>query len=122
MKVTIKNQIYYLSNSSDAINEITQKLKSFEGEIWIEYTEEIKLCLLLNQERIYLMYLNNEDYWTASDESVKDNSLVEEFILENGQVDEYFLKETLPRKSLFTIIEKFVTNPSNFMEVISYSK
>ncbi len=115
MKILIKDKTYIL-NSKEDIDKIIEKLNSFNGEIWVEYTEESKICILLNATRIYLMYLNDDSSFVVLDKNIDDFNLTEEFILSNGQIDEYPLYQTISRKRLNEIIDMFIKKQDKFIE------
>ncbi len=109
MKILIEDKTYILDSKED-LERMIEKLNSFNGEIWLEYTEESKICILLNSSRIYLMYLNDDSPFVVLDKNIDDFSLTEEFILSNRQIDEYPLYQTISRDILNRVVQTFIVN------------
>lgn len=121
MKILIENKTY-TPNSKEDIDKIIEKLNSLNGEVWVEYTEESKICILLNNSRIYLMYLHNDRSFVVLDKNINNFSLIEEFVLSNGQIDEYPLYQTISREKLNNIIQSFIINQDTFINNFDWIK
>lgn len=121
MKILIENKTY-TPNSREDIDKIIEKLNSLNGEVWVEYTEESKICILLNNSRIYLMYLHNDRSFVVLDKNINNFSLIEEFVLSNGQIDEYPLYQTISREKLNNIIQSFIINQDTFINNFDWIK
>ncbi|WP_291728591.1 hypothetical protein [Bernardetia sp.] len=114
MKIYIENEAYFFNlKTNEGVERLLHQLESFCGELWIEKNEEDKLCILLNETRIYLMYLKENESLVIFQESKKHNHQTEEFTLSNGQLDEYHLYNTLQRNKLEKVIKIFCTLPSS---------
>ncbi len=74
------------------------------AEIWIEGHEKGKLCVLMNNTRVFFMYLkSDESSYLIFDENESED-YNEDFLLSNGQIDEYPKNMTVDREVANDII------------------
>jgi hypothetical protein len=114
MRLTINGQEATVSTAADLSSFWRAVRERQLSEVWLACGEEgPALAMLVNGEHAWLMYLRDQDgdpglssrnpeYAGSSDELL-------EFMLANGQRDEYPIAWTLPLEQAMAVCEYFVT-------------
>ena len=110
MQITVNGRSTNISRGED-LQEIMQQIFTEEyHEIWLSGHQESQLCVMLNQNSAFAMYLKyGGDQGFRTHSSVYNLSKeVEEFRLANGQVDIYPKGWLLKKEQAKGIIETYV--------------
>lgn len=94
----------------EEIREAFSKTNQYK-EIWAETTDGQSTCVLINGDSGWLMYLRNVGDPGFSSRNPKydgTEDTTQDYILNNGQLDEYPLSWTLPTHELLQAMEFFV--------------
>jgi hypothetical protein len=100
-------------------NGIADTLSLIEkGEIWMEGHDEKKICVLLNESRAFVMYLpdNGGDSYSVVDKDEPEDEF-EEFVLSNGQEDEYPKTMTVDKDTMIKILEHYYKTGNQYQGV-----
>jgi len=90
IKFSINNTDFELKTEQSLNEKLTILKKNKFNEIWISGFAKSSLTVLTNSKKAFLMYLRNEDdagFNSVSSENETDESM--DFLLSNGQMDEY---------------------------------
>lgn len=103
----IENQIETL----DELSEWFESIDSTENvEAWIVSTEETSLCMLKNVKDVFLMYLRYPGDVGFVSGSQDVESEMTEFLLANGQTDEYPLSWCIDKEMAYKAMVYFFVN------------
>jgi hypothetical protein len=111
VKVTVNDAEWWVRTSAEAGMLIRARRSRPHCEIWLNAPDESALCLLINGEVGWLMYLREEgDSGFSSRNPLYDgpDDSVIEYHLANGQIDEYPAAWALPFEELVRAAGHFV--------------
>jgi len=92
-------------------SEYLDQIDSTENvEAWIMSSSESSLCLLKKQDYTFLMYLRFPTDSGFVSDSQSNNSNSVEFIMANGQVDEYPLSWCIDKEWAYKALAYFYVN------------
>lgn len=108
--------ILFINDVEEAVNSIeslSKRLASIQDiftEIWLEESDGPSIACFKNDDRCFLMYLResgDSGFTTRSQENIENGENKIEFILSNGQRDEYPVSWTIPYSDGRKAIEYF---------------
>jgi hypothetical protein len=89
--------------------------KSQYAEVWIDHGNFPIMCALINGDRGWLMFLRYDGdggFSSRASDYLGPKDAVADYMLSNGQRDEYPVSWTLPVDSIYRALECFAANKS----------
>jgi hypothetical protein len=117
IKLIINDKDKDLKTLTEVDNAILSIANLKSAEIWLEGYNEKKLCILLNETRAFFMYLDEEESsYMVYDESESEDDY-EDFLLSNGQLDEYPKAMTVDRNNINDAIKHYYNTGQRFKDM-----
>ena len=121
MRITINDATRDIDSIADR-NAFLSELKGLSSaEIWLEGPEGSKLCILINASRCFVMHMENEDEYYVTFDKNEEKDQYEDFVLANGQLDEYPKNMTVKKENLNSVVTHFFESQSR-AESLSWVK
>ena len=105
------NKIESQIETVEELSEIFEYIDSTDNvEAWIVSTEESSICMLKNVNDVFLMYLRypGDVGFVSGSQSVE--SEMTEFLMANGQADEYPLSWCIDKEMAYKALAYFFVN------------
>jgi hypothetical protein len=109
-KITINDEEIAITDSVEIENYLSKLENMNSAEVRIGFDER-ELCILINKERAFFMFLEDKDgtNYVSYDKNEAEHP-AEDFLLSNGQLDEYPKNMTKPKKIIFEVAKQFWQN------------
>jgi len=90
IKFLVNNSVILVKSEMDLIGELEKLRNDQFCEIWISGFGDSSLTVLMNQDKAFVMYLRNEDDggFNSLNSEIETDEMMD-FLLSNGQMDEY---------------------------------
>lgn len=90
--LTCNGQAYAVASSAELASRLETACRADDAELWLNRVDGAALCVLVNRDQAWLMFLQSEGDAGFSSRNPNDAGSPDakvEFLLSNGQWDEY---------------------------------